>query len=508
LAVLICTTSLLLLGQTFPLEPQAQSPSTEEWSAPIDLAASRQGKSLFPTIISDAAGGVHLFWDEIVTDEWGTEISSVDYAQWDGWTWSEPLDVFIGTGPGGTAWGAQAVVDSDGILHTVWIDNLSLKYAQRHVSSPVSARSWTGETVLATSEARIGPAAIALDDFGILHVLYLDAGLEQAGIYYLRSESRGEIWETPVPISEPSPEWSRAIQRYLFDLLPVGDTLHAVWVVSDSNKMYYAQGQARGKLWSAPRLLHEDGEWPDLVALDDGRLLLVATGALPGDSNICYKLQFTSRDGGANWDARHILMPYVRGCLGVINVRRAGDGSYHLITSAYRSEELDLNGIYYSVLQREEWRAPQRIPSMDSQSLGTQIDFPRAVVSEGNLLHIVFHVDEGRIWYVRRSLPAPHVPLIRYPMPEAKGQGDAQTGPTPVARPTGEPGQTAQDTISGMSRTAPTPAVVTPSPQQLSTFPGWTQIAGTTMFPIAASVAVSTILVGITLLWKVSRRRR
>ena len=497
--------TLLLLWGVSPLKTQAQNPVDEGWSRPIDLAAGRQGKSFFPTIISDAAGGVHVFWDETMEGPRGTQLW-VDYAYWNGETWTGPIDVFIGTAEWESAWGAQAAIDDNGILHTVWIDGFRLKYAQRHVSSPISTRSWTGQIVLAVSTGRIGPTAIALDDTDILHVLYYDAGAEEPGIYYLRSENGGTNWEAPVLISEPktTSTWSQALQRDIFDLLPVGDTLHAAWI--QDSKVYYSRGLARGREWSDSQVL-QAANWPNLVVLDDRSLLLLATGTLPGDNTICYKLQNTSQDGGFTWNARHILMPHIRGCLGVINVVRAYDGSRHLITSAYRSEDLQLLGIYYSRWGGSDWQVPERATwsGLSNESFGTQIDFPQATISTGNILHVVFHVDEGRIWYIHRKLPSPPAPLLTYPPPTT---GSTET--TPISRPTSEQLSETDPIVAPTStrvpRPTPTPST-SPVPKQVSRFDSRLPFTDNTLFPIFLSLVASAVLVSLSILWNFSRRR-
>jgi hypothetical protein len=349
---------------------------------------------------------------------------------------------------------------------------------------------------------------------GILHVLYLDAGAEEPGVYYVRSPDGGEAWEAPVLISDPKTVWSQAIQRYAFDLLAIGDTVHAAWVPTDSGKVYYAQGLDHGKDWSSPQQMLQlrEGTWPNIVHWDDGGLLLLVTGALPGDTTICYKLQNTSQDGGASWNVRHILMPHVRGCLGMINVVRAYDGSHHLITSAYRSEDLQLGGIYYSVWEGEDWRAPQRVtgPGMTATPLGTQIDFPSGTISGGNILHVVFHVDEGRIWYLRRQLPSPPAPRFEFPAPATEVIGNADSASTPTPEGVGEElvevVPVIIDTPVGTPQPTPTP-IATRTHRQVSRFDSQLSFMENEMFPIVLSVLTSGILVAVTLAFSLGRRR-
>jgi hypothetical protein len=73
---------------------ETQEPD-DEWSQPIDLARTREGRSLFPTLLADQSGGLHIFWDEFKEVPGGSEVM-VNYAYWDGKTWTEPIDVFIG----------------------------------------------------------------------------------------------------------------------------------------------------------------------------------------------------------------------------------------------------------------------------------------------------------------------------------------------------------------------------------------------------------------------------
>lgn len=488
-AVLAAIVLALLLWELPELPSlQAQSEDGSLWSRPIDLAEGTEGDNKFPTIVADAAGGVHVFWDESVSVNGGRR-SWVDYAYWDGKTWSKPIDVFIGSEAWRSAWGARAVVDRRGVLHAIWIDGFELKYAQRHVSSPVSARSWTRSVTLPTLQgSTIGPAAIAIDDADILHIVYLHAGAPEPGIYYLRSEDGGESWQSPLLLSDQGWDtWPQNQQWYVVALLPVRDTLHVVWYQEGFGAVYM-QGEARGQEWSYPELVPQGGKWPNLVALDDNRLLLLTTGEIEGINSICLKLQNLSLDAGHTWsDARQTAQP-AKGCLGLVNVLRDRNGGYHMVLSGRTNFLDEPERIWYADGNGEQWNPAQLVtwPGVPYEILGTQPDFPFATISNGNLLHAVFHSDTGQIWYTRRSLSASQVQPIVFPTPTI----------VPIATPTSTPNNTPLEVMQ------PTPTSTTrPLPEPLRYMnPQPPPISG--IHPILAGGILSAIMLGVIFTWR------
>lgn len=488
---------LILANSPFLMRVLAQETAgPEQWTPPVNLAANFEGQGFFPSVTSDAAGGVHVFWDQNETTAGGT-ITWVNYAYWNGETWSPPVDVFIGRA-GPSASSAKAVVDDQGIMHTIWLDSGVLMYARRHVSSPLAARSWTGQQELGfTSNGGIGPAALTLDDQGGIHVAYLQRGT-QSGVYYSRSLDGGNIWDPPVLLSDNSQQIdSGPGDPYSLDLLTVGNSVHVVWTQREEDtSLGYAKSVDRGLSWLGPRLL-PGGNWPLLVALDDGQLSILSTGGLPGDSRICLKQQMRSPDQGDTWDRPlEILQPDIKGCLGRMNVVRDNTGEQYLITSAYKDLSYDVARIWRSSWNGDGWNTPITVswPATPYQNLGTQPDFPTAAVSLGNVVHVVFHTTEGDIWYSQATLPgAPDDRVVFAPAGEtANGETSPSAEESPVL-----PGEF-QVTASA-------------SVQQPTSLPAGSTVqtnTGPQVDPLLAGSLTAAVLVAVVLYLNLANRRR
>jgi hypothetical protein len=466
------------------------------WSLPVDLAIDREGRSLYPTMKADSAGGLHIFWDEVIESNGGNQVI-VDYAYWDGNRWEGPIDVFVGR-RGQLALGADFVIDEAGYLHTIWIDELGINYARRHISSPVAASSWSNrQRILAEPGGNVQMPRIAIDENGILHIAVMLTA-EQPGVYYIRSFDRGETWELPRPISDLSvTDWRQGRLRYQIDMLSINETIHVVWqqIASDGpSKMAYVRGYESGNEWSIPEYMQEGGSWPKLTLLSDETLLLASVGESAA-GKICMKRQSISTDQGESWSPMEIVFAPVKGCLGSAPIATDGDGTAHLVMSAYNST-LVVERIWYTVRGSEGWRDPEELLwpgiSYENRDLGTQPDFPSSAITGGNLLHAVFMTDEGNIWYSTLKLEASEIQPIVYPLPEEITTESSTTNDSSTILEI----QPHEDGSSEITDPVPSQNLGSDSPE--NTYPG-----NPFMLGVIASAALIVIVVLISL-----RRRR
>lgn len=421
----IITLLAILFGcyvQGSPVAAQAQP--DDGWSVPLDLAAGRPGRALFPTILADRAGGIHVFWTEEVQLGGGARYSVV-YAYGDGNGWAGPVDVFVGSRAGGSASDARAVVDDRGLLHTVWSDDLGVMYAQRHVSSPVSARSWASSRLLGGGAGSgLREIQIARDGEGTLHVVFSDSSSGKAGVYYAQSADQGRTWTAPRLLSEDVVEG-----RFRLHLLPYDGALHLA--LQAQGAIHYLRSDDGGNTWPTSLLLEETGSWPQLVGLGQGRLLLLTVGSIPEAH--CVKLQTLSADNGDSWEATDVPFLPARGCLGNALVQQDSAGKDHLVLSAYLLPAYAAM-IWHTVWEGERWQPVELLqwPERPYRRLGTQPDFPSAGISAGNSLHVLFMVDEGRLWYTHRKLAVAALPPVLYPAPTLPVRRATMVAPTPT----------------------------------------------------------------------------
>lgn len=461
--------ALLFILGSYDVQGQAMAVQTEPddgWSIPVDLAVGRPGRALFPTMIADAAGGIHVFWTETVEVDDGQRHSVVyTYGNENGW--AGPLDVFVSRSQGGSASDARAVVDDRGMMHAVWSDGAGVMYAQRHVYAPVSAQAWTRPRVIGgTLDDGLRSIQIAQDGQGTLHAVFTGSDGTQTGAYYLRSSDRGRTWTGVHLLAE--------------DVLGGRFRLHLLWhegalhlAAQSARGVRYLRSDDGGTTWPTTTWLEETGNWPQLVALERGRLLLLTVGTVR--DAYCMKLQNRSPDNGQSWEEISPILLPARGCLGNAPVQQDSAGNRHLVMTAYlRPAYVDM--VWHSVWDEGQWRPAEPLlwSEQPYESLGTQPDFPSAAISTGNRLHALFVVDEGHIWYTQRDLPAPAIPAMVYPTPTLAKEAST------IAVPTATPA------------TAFLPPALASAPPD----PGRALLAY--LLPILASLAV----VGCAILWE------
>ena len=166
---------LFILNSFLIVNTNAQSPT---WSDPL-LLSSQDWSSLFPVMVSDTMGQLHVFWREKTgSPEWqNIPDTTIYYRRWDGSTWLRPIDVFVAPSPGGVVRILSAAVDHRGRLHVIWsgaqrfIEDLYHSWAW--VQEPIDARSWT--TTLIDNGRNLTYADLTIDSNANLHLVYNEA---------------------------------------------------------------------------------------------------------------------------------------------------------------------------------------------------------------------------------------------------------------------------------------------------------------------------------------------
>jgi hypothetical protein len=146
-----------------------------------------------PSLAVDALGTVHVVWEDNRNSDW-----SVFYAN--------SLDGFLsntavswGSTPG-NQWSALVKVGSNGTIHVVWEAASDIRYT----------RSTNGGVSFATGlvlnddggNASQGKPSIAVEDGGIVHVVWEDTRLGDSDIFYSQSTDDGLTFEPNVQIND------------------------------------------------------------------------------------------------------------------------------------------------------------------------------------------------------------------------------------------------------------------------------------------------------------------
>lgn len=445
----------LVLLTLAPAFASSQSQVTQiEWSRPINLSVGTPGRSFHPVVVADPFGYVHVFWEEVVDLGKGVQGSYLFYSGWDGQRWSPPVDILLSPGAYSIVSKPSAAVDPDsGMLHLVWAASNNIFYSRALVEEARSARGWSEPAAIVYGAVQ-NPYLIVYK--GILHLVYLDTG-DEPGIWYTASNDGGDRWYPPTRLSLETqtrkvlPTVSETVQMRADEK----GRLHVVWVDRMDGGIYYARSTNGGRSWEQPVQLDDEGTWPSLGILGD-QLHVLWSATHEGPS--CARRERISPDGGASWGEMTRVLTPVEGCLGWMNVEQDSAGVLHLFTIGR-----DNHGVvrpYYSWWTGTKWAEPEQMgeaavqDGSDWQERGP--DRARSSLSQGNLLHVVWHSNDGEIWYARARTNAPEQPPMPLPtrpaIPPTIPMPTDTPIPTETVTPSALPSATAVRVLPQLSR--------------------------------------------------------
>jgi hypothetical protein len=185
---------LVLTGILFSYVPKSYAQGGQDWTEPVNLSFS--GVGIDPLMVIDSNGTLHALW----IDNFNSDNS-------DGYSYSQSLD-------GGVSWTPPQLVnfpfsekdslptmlaDSNGFIHIFWINSTSnLFYGQTPSSDLANPVNWQTNTRL---DADVLTFDVILDSRGVLHIAYVSnskSNVNPAGVYYRQSEVGGGSWDEAV----------------------------------------------------------------------------------------------------------------------------------------------------------------------------------------------------------------------------------------------------------------------------------------------------------------------
>ncbi len=489
--------------------------------------------STYPAIATDTSGNVHVFWSEDVggrtenpvigadgspeLDPFGRPINylyhagnTLFYSRWDGEKWLTPNDIQYN--PGGLIDYPQAVVDSQGQLHVVWISGIGadtrLLYSRAPVERAGSAFAWSKPATLAEQILyAYYPAGIAADPSGGLHVLYSQLG-GGSGAYVINSTDGGLTWSEPVLLySTDDPSGNRegvAPTRLASDSR---GWLHATWSRYDSGgngkAIYYAQSRDSGRTWSEPfEVAAWQPGWYEVDWLNFGITGDEIHLVWEGSSRVAAQVERISNDGGLTWSEPHFILPKIVGENGFANLVTDSAGHLYLLVVKRGDPAILSNGVWYTQWDQDQWLEPillgthisnlyeiasQIEPGALSNLLrdtltGDGLRYPQATIVNGNELFVVVVNEwDGEIWSSHTTLNAPYIPPRPYPQP--------------TVIPTLEPTPTIQPLVT-----------LTPIPQYLSREPFQGESAQPSEILLFGVIPALVIVIGFVIYNMITKR--
>lgn len=457
-----------------------------------------------PYLLADQNHTVHVFANQWVGDE--DRQLAIVYRQWNlagGWT--KPVDVLLS--PDGEAQILGAFLDSAGLIHVAFWGGAertaSIYYSSAPAANADHSPAWSVPALVGEGALSPSSGALAGDEKGNLVIIYT-GNSNGNGVYAIHSTDTGQSWSEPIPIFLTyNPE---QIPFSLRLNLGYAGGLHATWNVVDSKGVdvssHYARYDVAQGRWSDPVTLEtridKEGyfgpSYPVLV--DNGESIVVmynSGSSLEGGSVALgrpVQRVRLSNDGGQTWgdplqpfphhlgrSGEHALVVDSNNVVHTLFVQRIEslvNGKYNIVA-----------GIWHSTFEGNRWSDPDRIiTTLAPHDV-------RAVISQGNILLVVWREDPGSgqhgIWYSYTTLNAPELAMV--PLP------------TVSATPTATPLPTA------------TPVIHTPTPSPrhfiVSTENTSFNVNNNPADPfIVGVVLVVLVLIGIVIVYQLSHSRR
>lgn len=222
-----------------------------DWSEPtvfVDLqAGDASGSVLYPSLLQDSGGNLHALWSASVRKDATTDLW---YSKRTGSDWSPPIDVIAS--PDGRAVLPVYAFDDGDWLHAYWPSNAGgLWYSRAHATALGSARGWSRPQQVFGQGHIWSTIAMAIDPAGHMSIAYASG---YNTIRYLLLDRDGTtVLRSVLVYTEPdAATWAGTPSLARAD----DGTLWLAWKETDttlrSKGIMYASSADGGETWSDP----------------------------------------------------------------------------------------------------------------------------------------------------------------------------------------------------------------------------------------------------------------
>ncbi len=432
-------TALLLMLYLVICQVSVTEAQTEDnlWSRPLRLS-SEDKIATEASMVTDQYGFVHAFW---VESGYADNQSVIQYARFDGETWSGPVDIYLAQ-PFELLNSLSPAVDEKGTLYLVWAVGFRTGPAfsmQAPVRDALSAQNWSKPKRIDIPAHLI---KLEIDLEGTLHILYSKYQIPDAGVYYLYSKDQGQTWSIPRWLDPDIPS-SYVPDSLKFSRDETNDSLHAVWQYTETvdgifagKDIRYIYSADRGETWSPPFTIDADSD-------DSGKLRAADPVLAVHNKNvhiiwgsggsIIQRAHRYSTDGGKSWSDIARIFGGLDG--------QAFDGLIADWTGRfhYFGQIRFPQGIYHAYWDQDHWSEPSliyfiRFSAEDSLGGNVMAHYTYPIVRAGNQLIVTFTDNPSNsqrsLYVMQRTLndiaPLPEVPT---PVPTLEA---TPTLPTPI----------------------------------------------------------------------------
>lgn len=433
---------VVMLGLPVHFSALAQGETTG-WSKPIALSSSSPS-SWFPSIAADESGNVHVVWASTIPGKPlapGTQPSpdnprGYDVVMYstssDGEDWTDPNDVMaFPQGTGSEATRPSVMTDTSGTLHMSFRD-FDVFYSHVRADRATDASAWLSPVKISTNGAGYY-SQMARDAQGVLYMVYTQSvpSPNCTSCFHLlmrRSDDNGLNWSSLGDISL-LPQGAAKPQL----LIDRAGGLHVVWEsgkggglgrLENPTAVLHSASVDGGKSWSLPYEFPAPSGRARNIAIGmdgQGRLLVTWLG-LPS-ATFYYSV---SEDNGTSWSVPTSL-PEPGGYETVLDdgtMATDSAGNIHFVTVGLTGGRQSQYALFHLVwdAKTDDWQPPELITSYNSNVP----EWPRVVVSKGNVLNLVWFVRDAQhifdtdhaqyqIWYSQFLADAPAIRPISLP---------------------------------------------------------------------------------------------
>ncbi|RPI81549.1 MAG: exo-alpha-sialidase [Chloroflexi bacterium] len=299
----------------------------------------------------------------------------VQYARFDGSTWTSPIDIFI-TSSFQNIGSVSPALGPDGMLYIVWTHPLLrtsyLMSAPAHKAT--SANNWSKPAQL---KLPAKDALLQIDQAGVFHIFY--SIIEQEpGVYYIRSEDEGITWTSPLWLDRDILQ-IHAPSSLNFELDGKGG-LHAAWsydTIYDlgGDWVRYAHSLDGGLTWEKPITYDRTEVGNDVLTFASPVMavngetvhIIWASGDPPRRNHIM------STDSGTTWSPAERIFGQLEG-QAFDGLTFDGNGRLH-----YFGQIRFPRAIYHSIWVNNRWSTPEIVYFIGDTEVSGKIESGDAV---------------------------------------------------------------------------------------------------------------------------------
>jgi len=358
------------------------------WGSPVILGSESQ-KISFLTFASDRTGNLHAVWAQASSSQKNSLWADIQYAQWDGRSWSNPKSAMSFSG--GSPIQLSTTIDTQERLLVTWVDGTTgdLLFSWANLDRANLPSEWEEPKGIPSISKSNSSPDILVDGSDRIVVAYAVPVNEDRGVYVIQSTDNGATWAASVKVFDAAfARWEMIDQPKL--TLGRDGRLHLLFTRRSLREgqpggLYYSQSQDGGTTWSEPQIVSEEMIlWSEIVSYGDNTVHRVWQ---EDDGLVIANLSQVSNDGGLTW-GKAVSITGVTDHLAPVTLAANPSGELHFIELSKMSDEGFIKEDKFS-LQDWKWDGSSWISGSTGELLikgeGIQYSIAAGITAKGFL---------------------------------------------------------------------------------------------------------------------------